>query len=90
MQGWTWSDAKYDNGTIVCEVPELDIAKLQNESEPISLSFNVDVALNGQQFTGKPLQFRYYDIQVKKIDPAIGSSEGGTVINVSKNINNHL
>jgi len=82
LQAWTWSDAVYDNGTIVCEVPTLDYAKLVSENDTASLSFNVDVALNGQQFTGKPLQFRYYDIQVEKIDPAIGSSEGGTIINV--------
>ena len=46
------------------------------------LQFNVDVALNGQQFTGKPLQFRYYDIHIDKIDPGFGPSEGGTVINI--------
>lgn len=57
LQGWTWSDAKYDNGTIVCQVPELDYAKLTTgvDGETTGLSFNVDVALNGQQFTGKPL-----------------------------------
>jgi hypothetical protein len=42
----------------------------------------VDVAFNGQQFTGKPLQFRYYDVHVEKIDPGFGPSEGGTVINI--------
>ncbi len=40
------------------------------------------MALNGQQFTAKPLQFRYYDIQIEKLDPSIGPSEGGTVVNV--------
>lgn len=84
MQGWTWSEAKYDNGTIICQVPELDYGKLTSgvDGETSGLSFNVDVALNGQQFTGKPLQFRYYDVEVEKIDPAIGPSEGGTVINI--------
>lgn len=47
-----------------------------------SLQFNVDVALNGQQYTGRPLPFRYYDIYIEKIEPSIGLSEGGTVINV--------
>lgn len=57
MQGWTWSEAKYNNGTIVCQVPELDYGKLASgvDGETSGLSFNVDVALNGQQFTGKPL-----------------------------------
>lgn len=55
----------------------------QHGDDSAGLQFNVDVALNGQQFTGRPLQFRYYDIHVDKIDPSIGSSEGGTVINVS-------
>jgi len=42
----------------------------------------VDVALNGQQFTGRPLQFRYYDIQIQQVEPSIGLSEGGTVISI--------
>lgn len=41
------------------------------------------MALNGQQYTGRPLPFRYYDIFIEKIEPSIGLSEGGTVINVS-------
>ena len=40
------------------------------------------MALNGQQFTGKPVQFRYYDIRVSKLEPAIGLSEGGTLVNI--------
>lgn len=58
------------------------VPKLGNP-EGDGLQFNVDVALNGQQFTGRPLQFRYYDIVIDKIEPSIGPSEGGTVINVS-------
>jgi len=42
----------------------------------------VDVALNGQQFTGRPLQFRYYDIHIDRVEPGLGPSEGGTVVNV--------
>lgn len=45
-----------------------------------NLQYNVDVALNGQQFTGKPLVFRYYDIRLEKIEPPIAQSEGGASI----------
>lgn len=45
-----------------------------------NLQFNVDIALNGQQFTGHPLTFRYYDVNIKAIEPAFGPSEGGTII----------
>jgi len=57
-------------------VPELE------SFDQDSLQFNVDVALNGQQFTGRPLPFRYYDIKIQKISPSIGLSEGGTSIKV--------
>lgn len=77
MAGWIWTEAVYENGTVTCRVPALEHA---NDQE--SLQYNVDVAFNGQQFTGKPLQFRYYDVHVDKIDPAFGPSEGGTVINI--------
>lgn len=42
----------------------------------------MDVALNGQQFTGKPLVFRFYDIRLERIDPGFASSEGGASINI--------
>jgi hypothetical protein len=83
MIGWTWTDAKFENGTIICTVPPLDYGKLNGaDHEGGGMQFNVDVALNGQQFTGRPLQFRYYDIHVDKIDPEIGSSQGGASINI--------
>jgi hypothetical protein len=47
------------------------------------LQYNVDVALNGQQFTGKPLVFRYYDIRLEAIDPPFAQSEGGASINIT-------
>lgn len=92
MSGWNWVHATYENGTIMCTVPVLDYNHLGGADihEGGGLSFNVDVALNGQQFTGKPLQFRYYDIHIDKIDPSIGSSEGGTVINVRALTINYL
>lgn len=47
-----------------------------------NLQYNVDVALNGQQFTGKPLVFRFYDIRLERIEPGFASSEGGASINI--------
>jgi hypothetical protein len=44
------------------------------------MTFCVDVALNGQQFTGKPVNFRYYDVQIEKIEPEIGPQTGCTNI----------
>jgi hypothetical protein len=53
-ENWYCSAGHYENGKIICIVPELDLY------DPENLQFNVDVALNGQQFTSKPLPFRYY------------------------------
>lgn len=69
---WVCSAGFYEKGRIICIVPELD------EYHPENLQFNVDIALNGQQFTGHPLKFRYYDIRIKEVNPPMGPSEGGT------------
>lgn len=69
---WVCSAGHYENGKIICIVPELDEFTLDN------LQFNVDVALNGQQFSGHPLQFRYYSVNIKDLQPSLGPSEGGT------------
>lgn len=53
--------------------------------DPEQMSYCVDVALNGQQFTGKPVNFRYYDVQVTKIEPDFGPSTGGTQVLVQGN-----
>ena len=57
MAGWSWSEAKFENGTITCTVPPLDYSQIHgaNLHEGGGMQFNVDVALNGQQFTGRPL-----------------------------------
>ena len=75
-EDWVTTEGHYENGKITCKVPALDTF------DPDSLQFNVDVALNGQQFTGKPIAFRYYDIKIKEITPSIGASEGGTIISI--------
>lgn len=82
--GWSCTKGVYENGTITCTVPVLSSYDQEN------LQFNVDVALNGQQFTGRPLQFRYYDINIEKVEPALGPSEGGTIINVRLQTFNQL
>ncbi len=51
---WHCATATYDSGKITCQVPKL--AKYDAEN----LQYNVDVALNGQQFSGYPIIFRYY------------------------------
>jgi hypothetical protein len=48
-----------------------------------NLQYNVDIALNGQQFTGRPLVFRYYDIRLEAIEPPYAQSEGGASINLT-------
>lgn len=44
--------------------------------------YNVDVALNGQQFTGKPLAFRYYDVELEDLEPHFSQTQGGAQINL--------
>jgi len=59
-------------------VPQLtnyDSGSTENNS---NLQYSVDVALNGQQFTGKPVAFRFYDIKFTHIEPEFGLHEGGT------------
>ena len=75
-ENYVCSAGKFENGKITCLVPELETFN------PDNLSYYVDVALNGQQFTGKPLRFRYYDISITKISPAFVSSEGGTIMKI--------
>lgn len=47
------------------------------------MGYLVDVALNGQQFTGKPVNFRYYDVKITDIEPGVGPSIGGTNIKIN-------
>lgn len=73
-ENWVCSAGFYDKGKITCTLPELE------EFDPENLQFNVDIAINGQQFTGHPLKFRYYDVKIGAIEPSNGPSEGGTNI----------
>ena len=78
LNNFICSPGVYENGKITCKVPALDTTKFDADY----LFFNVDVALNGQQFTEKPVQFRYYDIHIKEIKPAYSTSDGGALINI--------
>lgn len=70
------TDGQFENGKVLAEVPKL------TEFDSENLSYLVDVALNGQQFTGRPVNFRYYDVKIKAVDPPLGPSTGGTNIKI--------
>ena len=36
------------------------------------------------------MPFRYYDIKVERLEPPLGLSEGGTVVNVKRNYDLHF
>jgi hypothetical protein len=59
---------------VTATVPHLESFQADN------MSYMVDVALNGQQFTGRAVSFRYYDIEVERVEPDFGPHEGGTNI----------
>jgi len=71
---WVCAEGFYEDGRIIATVPGL-----QNFN-PDNLGFSVDVALNGQQFTGRAVNFRYYDIEIESVEPNFGPSNGGTNI----------
>ena len=56
---WVCAEGFYENGHIIATVPALQ----SYDSE--QMTYSVDVALNGQQFTGKPVNFRYYDVHIE-------------------------
>jgi len=53
---WTCAEGFYENGKIIAKVPKLV------GHDPDNMVYAVDVSLNGQQFTGRPVNFRYYDV----------------------------
>lgn len=44
------------------------------------LHFNVDISLNGQQFTGQPSSFRFYSINVTSVTPTNVTAAGGAKV----------
>jgi len=69
----------YEKGNIVCMIPNVE------EYQGSQLHFNVDISLNGQQFTGFPSSFKFYNIQDTSIVPTSGSPQGGLHINARGN-----
>jgi len=45
----------------------------------------VDVSLNGQQFTGLPSSFRFYDIKVERMSPNNDISDGNSTVTIEGN-----
>ncbi len=64
----------YDKGKGTCEIPSMTSLSYK------LLHFNIDVSLNGQQFTGLPSSFRFYDVKVTKIHPSNSPSSGDTYV----------
>jgi hypothetical protein len=73
---WITTNGQYSYGKVTAIVPRL------SDYDPENLTYLVDVALNGQQFTGRPLNFRYYDVTITSIEPPIGPAVGGTNIKI--------
>jgi len=74
---WYCSFGSYENGVITCNIPKIENF-IQNQVE-----YNVDVSINGQQFSGFPMIYRFYDIKFIKVDPNVSNIEGGLMMKVS-------
>jgi hypothetical protein len=70
---WYCSFATYENTTLVCNIPKIDNFS-QNQVE-----YNVDISINGQQFSGYPMIYRFYEIKIEKMFPNVSSIQGGLV-----------
>ena len=68
---WYCCFATYDSGLMTCNIPKIENFN-QNQVE-----YNVDIAVNGQQFSGYPMIYRFYDIKINRMEPNISSLEGG-------------
>ena len=76
---WYCCFSTYENGVMTCTIPQIENFS-QNQVE-----YNVDVAINGQQFSGYPMIYRFYDISIEKIYPDISSIEGGLQMKIYGN-----
>ena len=76
---WYCCFSTYENGIMTCTIPTIE-----NFSQD-QVEYNVDVAINGQQFSGFPMIYRFYDIQIEKIYPDISSIEGGLQMKIYGN-----
>jgi hypothetical protein len=76
---WYCCFSTYENGIMTCTIPTIE-----NFSQD-QVEYNVDVAINGQQFSGFPMIYRFYDIKIEKIYPDISSIEGGLQMKIYGN-----
>lgn len=76
LNNWTCTLGTYENGVIKCVIPKID------NYNPNCSEYFVDVSMNGQQFSGYPLTYKFYDIQFKGIDPKLSPINGGTKIKI--------
>ena len=69
---WICCFATYDmdNNLLTCNIP-----KIENYN-PLQPEYNVDIAINGQQFSGYPSIYRFYNIYIDKMTPEISTPEG--------------
>ena len=69
---WICCFATYDidNNLMTCNIPKIEN---YNSSQP---EYNVDIAINGQQFSGYPSVYRFYNIFIDKMTPDISTPEG--------------
>ncbi len=56
---WICVPGKYADGIVTCKSPVLKLEDLK------TVFYEVDVSINGQQFTGFPLTFKFYCNQPK-------------------------
>ena len=80
---YEWSPVNYVTPTVMIANISKRCTTRQQElcsEAALNLQPSVSLAVNGQQFTGNALAFRYYD--VSSIMPSGGSLEGGTPITV--------
>jgi len=73
-EDWICVRGFYNKDKITCEIP--NVSRLSDTM----FNFNIDVSLNGQQFTGSPSPFRFYDLKVTKIHPNNSPSTGDTLV----------
>jgi len=73
---WYCAFGMYENETINCKIPKID------NFQQMQVEYNVDIALNGQQFSGYPMIYRFYEIKIDIIEPNISSIEGGTAMKI--------
>ena len=68
---WICCFATYDpdNNLMSCNIPKID------NYNPTQPEYNIDIAINGQQFSGYPSVYRFYNIYIDKMYPEISTPE---------------